>query len=448
MRRALILTVAAASALAAPAAPAATWSAPQTVSTPHTFADPILTAPRGDGALVAAWRWQDSTIDDARGGESQALRPAAAGAPFGAEAPALDGLVAVGPYATARTLSLAAQGLPTRDRSGFFLSRLNVAFDDGTAPRTLATAPLYRAPALASAPGSTRALIAYVQPVKTSTGANRRIVRTIDRHDGAWSAPSTIAGTGRADDLAAAQAPDGTQVVAFARQGKVLARLRRPGHGWGSIRTLATSTPASRTTFTLQAAADPRGQVRVAWRRHVYRGALSLESAEVLHGRATFTAAQTVIADGAAAAFALVPAPGGWALATVQATADGPRPVLARTTLNHSPFGAAIAAAPAQGGLRDADAVAGPDGAVTVAWVQPLPGQDGDGQARAATLAAGAGAFGPVEDVSPPEAVHAIRLAAAGGEVTALWSARPEGTGPSVPIAQVRTYVRAASRTP
>ncbi|WP_445150627.1 hypothetical protein [Baekduia sp. Peel2402] len=437
MRRALFLTVAIALATSGSSAHAATWSAPQSVSQPHTFAGPLLVSPRSDGRIVAAWPWQDNIGNDAIGGEAIASRPAGSTA-FEPEAPALDGVAAISAYARDQTLSLAAQGLPTRDRSGYFVSRLRVSFDNGTA-RTLATAPVYHAPVLATAQTSTRALIAYIQPTKTSTGANRRIVRVIDRRNGAWTQPSTIAGTGRADQLAAAANARGDQVVAFARQGQVLARVRHAGHGWGSLRTLATSTTASQTTFTLSAAVDARGQVRVVWRRHVYRGATSLQTAAMLVGRSTFTTPQTLITDGASATFTIVQAPGGWAIATVETTAAGPRPTLHRTS-GGSAFGPTAYAAPTQGGLRNATVAAGFDGTIAVAWIVPLPNQNGGGIARGAAIAPNTTAFGPVEDVSPAESVSSVRLAPTNNGITALWVGRP--TTPT------QTVIRAATRTP
>lgn len=435
MRRALLLTVVVALAAPLTSAQAVTWSAPQSVSQPHTFAGPLLVSPRSDGRVVAAWPWQDNIGNDAFGGESIASRPAGSTV-FGPEAQALDGVAAISAYARDQTLSLAAQGLPTRDRSGYFVSRLRVSFDNGTA-RTLTTVPLYHAPALASAQTSTRALIAYIQPTKTSTGANRRIVRVIDRANGRWTAPSTIAGTGRADQIAAAANARGDQVVAFARQGKVLARVRHAGHGWGSLRTLATSTTASRTTFTLSAAVDARGQVRVVWRRHVYRGATSLQTAAMLVGRSTFTTPQTLITDGASATFTIAPAPGGWAIATVETTTTGPRPTLHRTS-GGSAFGATIYAAPTQGGLRAATVAAALDGTIVVAWIVPLPNQNGGGIARGAAIAPNTTTFGPVEDVSPAESVSSVRLAPTQQGITALWIGRP--TTPT------QTVIRTATR--
>jgi hypothetical protein len=432
----------------AAAASAATWSAPQTISAPHTFAGPLSVATTFDGSVVAAWPWQDNVGKDALGGEGTAARPQ--GGLFGPEHTAPDGLVDVAPFARTQALALAAQGLPGRSGpTGAILYRVRAAFGPasggfGTA-RTLATAPVVGRPALATAAGSTTALVAYIEVTRTSSGAIRRVVRAIDRRNGAWGRPSTLSGQGRADVLTAAANARGDQVVAFARNGEILARVRRQGHGWGSIQRLARAT--SPTQWQLAAAVDERGQVRVVWRRHQLRredapGRTALESAARLVGRGTFTAAQTLTADGASAIFRIARTAAGWAVADVETTPDGPRPALHRTH-GSSAFSPVEYAAPAQGGLRAADVAFSPATGLTVAWIQPLAGQDGDGVARAAVLEADA--FGPVEDVSPPEAVHEVRVTPGG---VAVWTARPEGTGPSIPIGQIRTVVRSAVRAP
>src|SRR5690242_13492892 len=67
-------------------AAAAAWSAPQTVSAPHTFAGPLY----ADSALVA-WGWQDGVGDNVTTGASQAsIAAGAVAAPRAAPA----GLVA------------------------------------------------------------------------------------------------------------------------------------------------------------------------------------------------------------------------------------------------------------------------------------------------------------------------------------------------------------------
>jgi hypothetical protein len=455
MRRLLLLAALAALAVAAAPAAGATWTAPQTVSTPHTFAGPLVTATTGRGALVAAWPWQDNVGNDARGGEAIAIRPPGAAA-FGPEAPALDGLVDLEPYATDQTLGLAAQGLPGRSgATGALLYRIRVSFNNGPA-RTLATVPLIGRPQLATAAGSTTALVTWIEVTRTSSGAIRRVVRAVDRRHGRWGRAYTLSGRGRADTITAAGGPRGDEVVAFVRQGRLLARMRRTGHGWGSLQELARATGP--TQWQLASGVNLRGQMRVVWRRHQLRqsgtpGRTALESAARLVGRGTFTAAQTLTPDGVSATLHLIELPDGWAVATVEAAADGPRPAVHRTPPGGaSRFQPVVYAAPARGGLRAADASY--DAAtreLTVAWIQPLPGQDGDGQALAATLPAGATAFGPIEEVSPPEAAHEVRLLQPPGVLgapVALWTARPEGTGPSIPIGQVRTVVRAAQRQP
>ena len=52
----------------------------------------------------------------------------------------------------------------------------------------------------------------------------------------------------------------------------------------------------------------------------------------------------------------------------------------------------------------------------------------------------------PVEAVSPAEAAHEVRLVGDGS--VAVWTARPEGTGPSVPTGRIHSVVRTASRVP
>jgi hypothetical protein len=456
MRR-LLLIAAASLALAPSAASAATWTAPQTVSAPHTFAGPLITTTTFDGSLVAAWPWQDNVGNDAIGGDATASRPSAptpTPTSFGPEHEAPDGVVALAPFARTQALALAAQGLPGRSGpTGAILYRLDVAFGPASGgfgtKRTLATVPLISTPRLAA--GGSTALVTWIEVSKTSSGAIRRVVRAVDRRNGAWGKAYTLSGRGRADLISAAANAGGDQVVAFVSQGDVLVRVRRHGHGWGSIRRLARADGA--TQWQLATAINARGQVRVVWRRHQLRregvaGRTALESSALLLGRSTFTAAQTLVADGASS-FRLAEIPDGWAVADVETTAGGPQPTLHRTA-GGSRFLPGLPAAQPQGGIRGADVAFSPVGALIVAWVQPLPGQDGDGIARAAALSPGATAFGPVEDVSPPEAVHEVRLVADGraGQPVAVWTARPFGTGPSIPIAQIKTFVRSAIRQP
>jgi hypothetical protein len=453
MRRAVLLPLLLAAVT--PSAGAATWSAPQTVSAPHTFAGPLLTATGFDGTVVVGWPWQDNVGNDAIGGEAAANR--APGQAFAPEHPAPDGLVGLAPFARTQTVALAQQGIPGRPGpTGAIRYRLNVAFGPLSggfgAARTLVTAPVVGQAQIAANSRGT-VLVAWIEVTKTSAGATRRIVRALERRNGRFGRPFTLSGTGRADTVAIAVGERGDQTIAFVRQGDVLARVKRPGHSWGSQQRVARADGG--TQWRLLTKIDQRGQVRLVWRRHQLRregvaGRTALEGTAMLVGRGRFLAAQTILPNGSSMP-ALVQADSGWALATTATTADGPRPVLFRTR-GTSTFGAPELAAPAQGGLRGTDVAYAAGSGITLAWVQPLPDQSSDGIVRAATLRPGT-AFGPVEDVSPAEAAHEVRLGTDpryAGPV-ALWTARPGDTGPAGragSVIQIKTVVRSAVRLP
>jgi hypothetical protein len=436
-------------ALAAPAQ-AATWSAPETLSQrPHTFVGPLRVASGAEGQDVVAWPWQDGIGRSATVGAGATMSDARVPT-FDAESPAPTGLVDVGVFGDGGAVALSETVAGGAGRSGAQRLRLRLApmFGAQGASRTVAVAPIVHPPALSVA--GRHLAVAWIEETRTAAGATRRIVRVYERLSATRTRPAgTVSGTGRADAVAVAAGADGTTVVVLARDGRLLARIRRAGHGWGAFAELARARPGSATRFAPQAAVDEQGRVRVVWRRHRFRteaipGVRSLEGSFVAAGQRRFRPAQTLEADGVAA-FVLRSGSPGWAVGLVRQTTAGPQPVVRRAG-PATPFGAPLAAAPAQGGLRGVDVTDDGAGGLTVAWVQPVAGQDGDGQAHAAVLAPGAAAFGPVEDVSPAEAVHEVRLVGAG--VDAVWSARPEGTGPGIPIGQVRSVVRSARRAP
>jgi hypothetical protein len=467
MHRALLPLLAAAALVpVASPAQAAPWSAPQTVSAPHTFAGPLATAMAQDGTLVAAWPWQDGVDPKGPSGAAAASRPPlpspnAAGAPatsaFGPERPAPAGLVDVVAYGHTRTLALSQQELSGRPgATGALRYRLRVAA--GTlaggfgAPRTLVTAPvLGRAQIAADARGSV--LICWIEASRAG-GRTRRIVRAIQRRDGRYGAPFTLVGTGRSDIVTAAASSRGDQAIAFVREGRVLARVRRAGHHWGSLFTVARAQGP--TKWQLVLGIDERGQVRLVWRRHQLNregapGRSALEGTAMLVGRGRFSPAQTIQPDGAGAP-ALAQTAGGWGVATTLATPDGPRPVLYRTLGAGTFATTGIFAAPAQRGLRGVDVTFSAVAGTTIAWIQPIDGQGGDGQVRAASLPSAIPnpAFGPVENAGPAESAHEVRLAPdpRAAQPVAVWTARPSGSGPGIPTTQVETVVRSAVRTP
>jgi hypothetical protein len=89
------------------------------------------------------------------------------------------------------------------------------------------------------------------------------------------------------------------------------------------------------------------------------------------------------------------------------------------------------------------------DGAagLVVGWVIPNPSGDGGGIGYAAAMPPGGASFGPREQVTPNEATFDMRLVRSAGQIRGFWTARPEGTGPSVPVSKIHTVVRTAVRS-
>jgi len=85
---------------------------------------------------------------------------------------------------------------------------------------------------------------------------------------------------------------------------------------------------------------------------------------------------------------------------------------------------------------------------ITIAhWSAPNPSGDGGGIGYAAGTGPAADVFGPREQVTPNEATFEMRLVEGTTGVRAFWTARPEGTGPSIPVSQIHTVVRTAVRS-
>src|SRR5438045_748256 len=110
-------------------AAAASWSAPQAVSAPHTFAGPLFTSADRHGNVLAAWGWQDGIGQSAPSGASKVR---VTGGVVSAEQPALKGLVAASAYGNGGTLELANRQIDTRGR------RWRLTVRDGTTEQRLA----------------------------------------------------------------------------------------------------------------------------------------------------------------------------------------------------------------------------------------------------------------------------------------------------------------------
>ena len=406
-------------------AAAAAWSAPQTVSAPHTFAGPLYASPG-----LTAWDWQDGVGQQATTGAGDVT---VAGGTVSPERSAPDGLVAAQSYGNGRSVLLANKQLDARGR------RWRLTVKDGQTTTRLATAFILFRPQLSVAPDGT-ALVAWVE-----LRGRRHVVRVSMRSGtGQFSKPATVVATGQTILVTTAVSARGDGLVAIVRSRRVLVRVRRPRSGWGPARLL--SSAHVRTTWQLTAAFAGDGRATLVWRRHRFSsaghpGVEALDAATLAPTGSRWSAPQRLEADGARS-----PALDDDLLSYTQGPNSAATPRI-RPLGADGRFGAALDAAPAQGGVRSVSAAADAAAGIVVGWVIPNPSGDGGGIGYAAALAPGATSFAPREQVTPNEATFDMQLVHESGGIRAFWTARPAGTGPSIPVAQVKTVVRSALRS-
>ena len=415
-------------------AAAASWSAPQTVSTAHTFAGPLLVSAGQRGGALAAWGWQDGIGQHAPVGASSARTT---GAVVSAQEPAPAGLTGAAAYGDGRSVELASRQVDTRGQ------RFRVSIRDGRTT-TLATAFVLFNPQLAVASDGS-AIATWVE-----LRGRRQIVRAATRRGtGRFSKPFTLSARGQTTVLAGAAAPKGEFLVAFVRNGRLLARVK---HGrWGAAHQLARAQ--GKTHWQLDASMDGSGNAELVWIRHRFTrpglpGVRELFAAGfgAQRVRPAWGSVQRVERDNVVGV-SLTRAP-----VLVLAYAFGPNSsAVARVRYGDASghFGAPMDAGSPQGGLRSVSVAFDPATGLVAGWVIPNPSGDGGGIGYAAATgpAAAATSFGPREQVTPNEAAFDMRLVDTGAGVRAFWTARPEGTGPSVPVGQVHTVVRTSLRS-
>ncbi len=420
----------------ASASSASAWSVPRTVSSPHTSVGPLWLA----NGPFAAYAWQDGIGKVARTG-------ATAAGPAG-EVAASSGLVGVGRYALTRAIALSqtlvSARAPQRFRVAYAFGSIARGFG---APRTLAITSTAYLPQLSVAPNGA-AHAAWIQ-----RSGNRRIVRVDYRPAGGrFGAPYTILGRGRADVIAVAIGAGNDLAVLAIRDGKLVARLHpRLGH-WGPVQTLASAH--GQTQWLLAAAIDPTGEVQAVWRRHQFYADTgpSVRSINAAAARRDhpFGHAQTLASDLAGPPVVISDAEG-WAVAYPLYANAGNLTASAIVQIRHNGkrFGPAIDASPPSGGLRDVSLAADTLSATLLAgWIVPTPTGDGGGLGYAA-LRPFDRQFAAPQPVTPDEAVSEIAFTATStppNAFTAAWIARPGGTGPGVPLADLQTVVREATQ--
>jgi hypothetical protein len=437
----------------APASPshAATWSAPATLSSPATFVDSPFIGFGTSGEGLASWSY---TIGIGPG-SSFGLRaaPRAATGQFGAERELPADIARHTVYARDRVVAVSQRDHGDR-------RTLRVAFGS-TSGRIAAARTIDR---FTSVPGYGNwpelaandrgdVAVAYLQRIR----GGRRAVTLADRRPGGrFAAPRIVAGRGRgAFAVTVALGARGDLVVAWQRRRWVEARVRRAGGRLGPVQRLG---PAVAQDTRLHAAVAPSGAVWVAWDAQLTTeggtsgpftirvamrpaGARTFRPARVLErneGRASAESRVDLALDPAGAAFVAWSSSDGASararLATF--TADGQTAII--RTLSQPGYDASV---------RDV-ATSQQPGEALVVWARlDAVGELGT-QVLAGPIAAD-GTYAGEEAVSDADRARlpATAFDPVTGAPTVVWSQRIGPDGPGVPVAQVRTVLRAATRS-
>jgi hypothetical protein len=448
--------------MASAAAAAPPWSAPEAVSSSSLFVDAPDVIVAADGRAIATWRWNGAppAKGNAPGGMRLAVREPGA-LEFGPELAAPKFVTPLVTYGQSRVL-----GIDLRRRSRGRVSlrarfgRSNGKFES---PRTIST--YVEAGGPPSLAGPTGDLVAWI--AKTSAG--RRIVRAAIKSGSRFGRPVTLRGKGRANDVVAGRG-SGFVFVAWERAGVVEARVRLTSHrSWGPVQRLGRAEKAT-TTFAVTGAGS-RGYL--AWLAQGPESAF-LRTAVLPATGSRFKEAEPVTecvpgrqcvedtieheppADGQV--LRLVPLGRDALLAWSDWHGDpGIWQVRAATTIGlgarfSSSFG--ISHQDQSAVLGDVS-IAGPigptipQGLVMFAWSRlDAVGELGD-RVQARTLLLPSGELGAVEDVSD---LDRARLPAVAVDVpaqrwTAVWSQRIGPDQPGVPLGQITTFLRSATRS-
>jgi hypothetical protein len=454
---------------AGPSTAAASWSPPATVSAPHTFVDRLALA-AGPAAELAAWSWEDGIGRAQTAGASLAVA-APPGQPFRPQRPLPGG------FAGRTVVDLGggrlAQLILTPRRLNTMAAAVALGRTTGRfAGRQPVTAAVFGVRASLAGDARGDLVLAWIEA--GPGGAHRSVWASLRPAGGRFAAPRRLASAAvDALQVTAAAGLRGDAVVAYpSRSGRMLARVRRHGHGWGSQQDLGLA--AVGTENDVAPYATPAGRVLVAWySTQLCSGGcqspgytrVAVQSAR--SGR--FAAAQLLERDPIGAAGSpsgrslppvvlAIPGHDPWILFLGSAPGPQPGPALVTTTVKVAyPLRAGFAppqdvSAPGEP-ATDLAAAAGRHGAI-VTWIRGDPPAFEDGTVFAAVRLAATGRLGPPEQVSPSEHVTLARPAFDPASDwpsrplppwTVAWVSRPAGSGPGIPLAGIQTLVRAAS---
>lgn len=429
---------------------AAPWSTPITISSPHTGVGP-LGVTSTNTSTVAWWGWQELAGNGFKFGGAFATRPAGTGA-FGPQrSQNSDELVSfdVQGYGDGRLVALSQVLGPRPVRESDPNPLFHVLVTNGSAggfgpQSTLARANLIGAAQLGIASNG-RGIVAYAS--YDPRIAHRAIVSAALRSSrGRFSRPAVISGRGDAHGVVVAIGRRGDMVVAFVRNRNVMARVRRPGNGWGPIQTLAS--PTGPTQWTLRAAVSDAGSIEVLWHRRFVSDRMdgaALQARRMGPADSRWGRRTTIEAIGATTPSALVSIPGGFAVGyTVRDAAAGSLST-PRVSLLKPRTTSRLDLAPPSAGVRDVRLAWSDRHGLFATMLQPTQPSNGYGIGLAAFLAPGAAGFGPIETITT--AANIAPGFSRDGAPLAIWSAPAAGTDPGIPSELPTRVVQTSTRT-
>jgi hypothetical protein len=441
--------------LAAAPAHAATWTTPANVSSAATFIDNPFIGFGSGGSGLAAWNWAQGTGNGSTGGERGAVR--SRGGSFGPERrlptaggvpPALFGADGVVIATEATRIANGAQTARVRVSRGTIAGSFIRAW----------TSPSYTPaglPAIAANAAGDIA-VAYIRSVGPS--ARRQVLLAERQPDSVFTGPRVISGRGRADAVTVAVGRRGDLVVAWERDGVIYARSRRGRNG--ALGSAVRLGRGARLHTSLQSAVSRDGRAWVMWvsQRLDEGGGNGAWVARIASTNVPSRTWRALMLDryrrraSDEARFALTLASDGTALAAWTGW-DGAH-FRARAASLDGDFGALIRTDTLSAPDYDAvtgDVAASPAaGQAVVVWSRLDSVGELGTQVIAGPWAPRTGPAGPEEIVSADDRARLPSVAydPISGRAVAVWSQRSGPDGPGTPIAQVKTFLRAAERVP
>jgi hypothetical protein len=442
----LLLALCGLAALPATADAAPPWSAPQNLSAPHLFVfDPAIGF-AGDGSALAAWRLEDGTRANAVAGESAAVRAPGAAA-FGAERRLSPAGRAGAPVLYGRSRAALALVRPVgsnRDQQ----SQLRVAFGSAGgsfgASHLIVKHPGIARPVLAGNPGGDLALI-WFEDRGTS---NDRVYVSLRLAGRSFGAPILLAQE-RIRSVSVAIGALGRVLVAWDARGVLRTRngqMLERGRGFFG----RTDTIDSEDAYfaDLHTALADNGRAYVAWGAQLLTeggttGPVFFQVAVRPAGPGHFRAAQLLDrlpAERSANPVDLALVGNGATVAWTGFDGTTNRVRVAETDAS-ARFGAPQDVSPSDSTLTDV--ASGPGGRRLVVWTTAT----GSPRSVQAAFASPGAPFGAPELIST--GMEAYSAVAAFNPVsflpTVVWVSRLEGS--THPLAEIRTYAQAATRS-